>query len=224
MPTPEASTLDHPIYGNLKIKWGWMLALGILMVVLGLVGLGMAFALTIVTVIYFGILAIIAGAAQVIDAFSHQTWKSFVWHLLIGIVYIAAGGIMIFMPLASAFWLTVFLAISLIVIGLVRIVMAFQLPAEMATRIWVIVAGIITLALGILVFSTIEPPSPEALQTQEGLAAWAEQWGWVIGLFVAIDLIMHGVALAAIALAAKSSVDDDSGASGPSSGRRSATA
>ena len=224
MSTPETSALDHPIYGNLKLKWGWMLALGILMVILGVVGLGMAFALTLVTVIYFGILAIIAGIAQVVDAFGHKTWKSFIWHLLIGIVYLAAGAIMIFMPLASAFWLTVFLAISLIVIGLVRIIMAFQLPAGMSTRIWVIVAGLITLVLGILVFSTIEPPSSEALQTAEGLAAWAQQWGWVIGLFVAIDLIMHGVALAAIALAAKSSEDEDSGASGPPSGGQSATA
>ena len=222
MPT-ATSTLDHPIYGNLKLTWGWMLALGILMTILGVVGLGMAFALTIVTVIYFGILAIIGGVAQVVDAFGHQSWKSFVWHLLIGIVYLAAGAIMIFMPLASAYWLTLFLAVALIVIGAVRILMAFQLPAGTATRIWVIVAGVITLVLGVLVFSTVEPPSSEALQTTEGLTAWAQQWGWVIGMFVAIDLIMHGVALASIALAAKSSGDEDRAAT-PPSGKSPATA
>lgn len=212
----DTNALDHPVYGNLKMKWGWMLALGILMVVLGVIGLGMAFALTLVTVIYFGILAIIAGVAQVVDAFSHQSWKSFFWHLLIGIVYVAAGLIMIFMPLASAFWLTLLLAISLIVIGVIRIIMAFQLPSG-SPRIWVAIAGIAALVLGVLIFSTVEAPSPEAVQSAEGLATWASEWGWVIGMFVAIDLIMNGVGLASIAIAAKSAEDDD-GSSVPPSG------
>jgi hypothetical protein len=51
----------------------------------------------------------------------------------------------------------------------------------------------------------VTPPTPEALATPEGQLAWIQSWGWVIGLFVAIELILEGVALISIALAAKSS-------------------
>ena len=45
----------------LKHNWGWLLALGILFVILGTIGLSMVVGLTIVSMLFFGILLIIAG-------------------------------------------------------------------------------------------------------------------------------------------------------------------
>src|SRR5262245_43327106 len=93
------------------ISWGWLLALGILVTLLGLFGLGMTYWLTIVAVFWFGVLAVVGGIAQLLDAFHHKGWKGIVWHAVIGLIYILAGLVMIVMPISSAFWLTLFLAL-----------------------------------------------------------------------------------------------------------------
>ena len=62
MTTDVSTTRPGRILGRLGISWGWLLALGILMTVLGVIGLGMTYWLTIVAVFWFGILAVVGGA------------------------------------------------------------------------------------------------------------------------------------------------------------------
>lgn len=185
------------------ISWGWLLALGILMTALGILGVGMSYWLTAVAVFWCGILAIIGGVAQVFDAFHHKGWKGIVWHVIIGLIYIIAGLVMISMPVSAAFWLTVFLAISLIVAGVMRIITAFQLRGHGSVWLALLLSGIISVALGVLIYGTVTPPGPETLATPAGQLAWIRSWGWVIGLYVAIELLMEGIALIALAFAAR---------------------
>jgi uncharacterized membrane protein HdeD (DUF308 family) len=199
-----SSATPSGILGQGGINWGWLLALGILMTLLGIVGLGMTYWLTIAAVFWCGVLALIAGIAQILDAFHHKNWKGIVWHVGIGVVYVVAGIAMVTMPVASAFWLTLFIAISLVVVGFFRIVMAFQIRGRGPIWIVVLLSGVITAALGAMVYGTIAPPGADAMATSEGQLAWVRSWGWVIGLFVAIQLIMEGVALISLALAARS--------------------
>jgi uncharacterized membrane protein HdeD (DUF308 family) len=202
-----SSAAPRSTFSQSGISWGWLLALGILMTLLGVIGLGMTYWLTVVAVFWCGVLAIVGGIAQIVDAFHHKSWKGIVWHVIIGLIYIAAGLAMVTMPVASAFWLTVFLAISLVVAGLVRIVMAFQIRGQGAVWIAVLLSGAISVALGAMVYGTVVPPGADALATSEGQLAWVRSWGWVIGLFVAIELIVEGVALISLAFAAKSAPD-----------------
>ncbi|MGX1096862.1 HdeD family acid-resistance protein [Amorphus sp. MBR-141] len=185
MASLDVEKTARSVFGDLHRNWGWLLALGILMVVLGMVGLGMTYWLTVFAVIWFGVLAGIGGIAQLIGAFRHKGWKSTLWHVLIGLVYLAAGIVMVALPLASAVWLTLFIAASLIAIGVMRLVMAFQVKGGAA--IWLGLAGAVSILLGGMVF-----------------ANWPISGAWVIGLFVAIDLIFHGMALISVALAARS--------------------
>ena len=193
-----------PWMGKLGISWGWLFALGILMMLLGILGMGMTYWLTLAAVFWCGILAIVGGAAQIFDAFHHKGWKAITWHVLIGVIYVIAGIAMTTMPVSAAFWLTLLLAGSLIVVGVLRIVMAFQIRGHGPAWIAILLLGLISIALGIMIYGTVRPPSAEALATAEGQLAWVRSWGWVIGLFVAIQLIMEGAALIAFSLAAKS--------------------
>ena len=188
---------------DLGIKWGWLLALGILITALGVIGLGMTYWLTIVATVWLGAFALIGGIAQIVDAFHHKGWKSITWHVVIGVIYVIAGVVLIATPVTSAFWLTLFIAISLAVTGIMRIVMAFQIREK--GRIWiaVLLSGLISVILGIMIYGTIVPPTAEALATTEGQLEWLRSWGWIIGLFVAIEFIMEGAALIAIALGVK---------------------
>jgi uncharacterized membrane protein HdeD (DUF308 family) len=174
------------------------------MTLLGLVGLGMTYWLTVVAVFWCGVLAIVGGISQILDALHHKGWKGIVWHVFIGLIYIVAGVAMITMPVASAFWLTLLLAFSLVVVGIVRIVMAFQIRGQGPVWLAVLLSGLISVALGAMVYGTVTPPGAEALATPAGQAAWVRSWGWVIGLFVAIELITDGVALVFLAFAARS--------------------
>jgi uncharacterized membrane protein HdeD (DUF308 family) len=215
MVTNVPTTSPSRMLGVLGISWGWLLALGILMTVLGVIGLGMAYSLTVAAVFWFGILAIVGGIAQILDAFHHKGWKGIVWHVIIGLIYVVAGVLMITMPVASAFWLTLFLAISFIVNGVLRILMAFQIRGQGSIWFAVLLSGLVSVALGVLIYGTVRVPGAEALATAEGQLAWVRSWGWVIGLFVAVELIMEGVALMAISMRTKSAQADDGETGGP---------
>ena len=47
------------LFGELQKNWGWLLALGILSIVLGVIGLGMTFALTVASVFVYGVLILV---------------------------------------------------------------------------------------------------------------------------------------------------------------------
>ncbi|UOM34334.1 HdeD family acid-resistance protein [Acuticoccus sp. I52.16.1] len=192
-----------PLYGNLTLNWKWMLGLGILMAVLGIVGLFMTYALTIVGVVWFGVLAIIGGIAQVFDAFKYKGWKSFGAHLLLGLLYLVAGVVLIAMPVQSAWWLTLLIGATFIVTGVLRVIMAFQIRGGGAAVVWLGLTGAISVVLGIMIFGLVDFPDATQLATPEAAAAWFRDWGWIIGLFIALEFLTQGVALAGLALTAK---------------------
>lgn len=204
-----SSAAPSSILGRSGVSWGWLLALGILLTLLGLLGLGMTYWLTVVAVFWCGVLAVVGGVAQILDAFHHKGWKGVVWHVIIGLIYIVAGVAMITMPVSAALWLTLFLSLSLVVVGIVRIVLAFQIRGQAPIWVGVLLSGIISVALGVMIYGTVTPPGAEALATPAGQLAWLRSWGWVIGLFIAIEMIMDGVALITLALAAKSAAHAD---------------
>lgn len=188
---------------------GWFLFLGIAMVVLGVIGLGMTFTLTVVTVFWFGVLAIVAGAVQIVDAFGGRGLGATVWNIIIGVVYIIAGFLLITMPISSAFWLTLFIAASFVVSGIVRVVQAFASGMGAGTRIWFIISGALSIVLGVMLYGFVTPSDVEALATPEGQLAWISEWGWVLGMFVALEFLIAGITF----LAAGLTMDSDRPAS-----------
>ncbi len=179
--TPEAQRL----FGDLKANWGWMLAVGIIFVILGTIGLGMTFALTIASVVFFGVLMLIGGGVQLIDAFKCKGWKGVIWHVLIALLYVAAGVLIINRPLMASTVITAMLAGAIMAVGVLRIAMAFQMRGRQGWG-WLLFAGIVSLLLGVFI-----------------MAKWPVSGLWVIGLFVAIEMIMHGWSYVFLALAVK---------------------
>jgi uncharacterized membrane protein HdeD (DUF308 family) len=170
-------------------NWKWLLALGILFIILGTIGLGLTFLLTIVKVLFLGVLLLIGGAAQLIEAFKHKGWKSLLWNILIALFYLGAGVLVIYDPVGVSIALTLVLAFALIAIGIFRIIMALQF--KLAQVRWMtLLSGIASIVLGALI-----------------LAQWPVSGLWVIGLFVAIELIIHGWSYVFIALAARQAQD-----------------
>jgi len=195
---PQA--MQTEVFGEVKRNWGWMLALGILMVILGTIGLGMTFFLTIASVLFFGVLLLFGGGFQLVDAFKSKGWKSVALHVLMALVYLIAGLVMIGDPIGSSIWLTLMIVAMLLAAGTIRIVMAFQMRAHKGWG-WVAFSGALSILLGMMVFMQ-----------------WPASGLWVIGMFVAIEMIIQGWSSIMIAFAAKAAADEQSAQTGETSG------
>lgn len=166
-------------------NWLWLLILGVLFVFLGFIGLGMTVGLTVVSMLFFGFLLIIAGVSQIFDTFKCKGWKAVLSHALIAALYIIGGGLVIYDPFLASTLITALLASVLIIIGLTRFIMAAQLKDTRGWG-WLVLAGLTALVLGILI-----------------LAQWPVSGLWVIGLFIAIELMVDGWTYIFLAFAMK---------------------
>ena len=167
---------------------GWLFCLGFILLLLGCIGLGMEFLLTVVSMYFFSALLIVAGVSHLIDAFKYKHVKGALWQVLIALLYFAAGIIVFYDPLLASTVITALLAWALIIIGTARIAMAFQLKNTKGWG-WFVLAGIASLILGILI-----------------LLQWPISGLWVIGMFIAIDLIISGWTYIVLAISLKPGV------------------
>jgi len=164
--------------------WVLFFALGIILILLGGMGISASGLVTLASVVFFGWLLIIGGAAVAIHAFWAKRWSGFFLQLLPGVLYLIVGWILVTRPGIGALTLTLVLAISLVVQG------AFRIGVALSTRMdgWgmLFVSGIITLVLGLMIWNE-----------------WPLSGIWVIGLFVGIDLIFYGWWLVSLALSVR---------------------
>lgn len=168
-------TNQNPMQSNLsQHSWGWLLGFGILFIILGTIGMGMAISLTIASMIFFGILLLIGGFSHLVDAFKFKNWKGGLWQGLIALIYFIIGGIVIYDPLLASSIITIFLGVMLVTLGIARILMALVLN-DIKGWGWVFLAGLASAILGLLI-----------------IMQWPASGLWIIGLFIAIELIITG--------------------------------
>ena len=163
-----------PVLAPLRAKSGWIIALGVIYVIAGLIALGSIVEATVVSVFIVGIMMLIAGVAEVIHAFQVKSWGKFLLWVILGALYIVAGFVTFENPLLAAAILTLILGITLVASGIMRIILAFSVR-EGTPWIWVVVSSIITLLLGLII-----------------LAHWPVSSLYILGLFLGIDLVFAG--------------------------------
>lgn len=158
----------------LRAKWGWIVALGVVYLIAGVIALGSVLTATVVSVFLVGIMMIIAGVGEVIGAFQIKTWGRFLLWVLVGVLYIVAGFVTFENPLLAAALLTFILGIALLASGIIRLFLAFSVKQEQSW-IWVALSALITVILGLMI-----------------LGRWPVSSLYVLGLFLGIDLVMAG--------------------------------
>ena len=109
-------------------RWSLFFALGLASVVIGLLAITFANIATMAKVMVFGVLLLIAGAAELIHAFAGRSGRGFALHLLAAGLYLLLGLFMLEDPVRAAAVLTLLLAAGFIVGGVLRI--AFSLGAS----------------------------------------------------------------------------------------------
>ena len=168
----------------LRAKWGWIVALGVIFMIAGVIALGSVVAATASAVLIVGIMMIMAGVAEIIAAFNVKDWGKFAVWMLLGLLYVAAGVICFLNPFAAATVLTLLLGVALVVGGIVRMFLAWHMREAGKPWGWVVVSGVISLLLGLMI-----------------IAQWPYSSFYVLGIFLGIDLIFIGSSWLTIGLA-----------------------
>ena len=178
--------LDVQIPHEIIQYWGWFLAFGIALLLLGVIAVIRSVTATIVSMLFFGWLLLFACGIEIAQAVMVGHWVGFFHHLLAAILFGVTGLIFVTRPVLGAEVVTVFMAMFFLIGGL------FQLIGSAWVALpgwgWQALDGFIALVLGLLV-----------------LAQWPASGLWVIGLFIGIDLIFYGAAWIALALGLRAS-------------------
>jgi uncharacterized membrane protein HdeD (DUF308 family) len=172
---------------KIQDNWGWFLALGIALVIGGLILIAAPLATSVAVTILIAVVLFVGGLVQVYNAFKTHGTGSFLWNLITGIIAVIGGIVIYANPLAGTFALTLVIAAIFIAQGISQILLAFKLKPHEGW-VWVLIAGLVSLAAGIMIW--LELPSSA---------------GWALGLLAGISVLINGWSYIAIALAAKAS-------------------
>src|SRR5205823_5388504 len=113
-------------------RWGWFLALGTFLLILGAAGIGVASLLELTSVLVFGPMLLASSLLQFLTAFFAERQKERLLHFAAAGLEAALGLFILAHPLARVFNLIVLIAIFLMVGGLLRLArsLATQSPGR----------------------------------------------------------------------------------------------
>jgi uncharacterized membrane protein HdeD (DUF308 family) len=143
-------------------------------------------------VLVLGVLLLLAGGAEVVHAIAVRNLRGSAMHLLAAVLYLIVGVFVFEEPERAATVLTLLLAASFFVAGLVRVL--FSLIERFPAWPYVLFNGAVDLFLGVLI-----------------LRGWPESSLWVLGLFIGIELLLHGCSWVILALTVRSATTPPAG-------------
>ena len=179
--TPGGSTADE-FTTKITENRGIVIALGLVLIVVGIIAIGAPLATTIVAKVFLGWVLLMAGVSQVLHAFATRGWRGFLGELLLGALYIAVGVWLAFFPLAGIIGLTVLLAATFVADGLLKLQIGWRVRPE-SGWFWMIVSGLVAIVAGVLLVM--------------GLPSTAT---WAIGLLAGVNILVSGIAFLSVAL------------------------
>ncbi|EKQ66788.1 hypothetical protein OsccyDRAFT_4589 [Leptolyngbyaceae cyanobacterium JSC-12] len=193
-------TSDFPLDIDIKKSTGWIIALSIALIILGILAIFMPGIASAFFTAVIGWITLISGVVMIVQSFVAKPVRGFWLNLIVGILYAIAGIYILFNLGAALLGLTFAFGVLFVVEGIYTIIMAFTNRAGHHMSWLVALNGIVTLILGILVLNRF-PFS--AL--------------WLIGLYVGISLLMSGVSLLVAALATRRAIANQTNSREPTS-------
>ena len=167
---------------EIRGSWGWFLALGIVLGILGVACIVFDVTATFTTVLVFGWLLLIGGVFALIQAFTIGSWGGFFLYLLSALLRGFTGYLLVRYPVIGAESLTLVLGMFFIVGGVFRAIGSGM--AQFPRWGWGVFSGVVSVVLGVLVLWQMPITGV-----------------WFIGFAVGVDLIVDGVAISSFASA-----------------------
>ncbi len=165
--------------------WKWIAALAVVFTCLGVTGLIATFSAGSISTVLLGILLLLGGLLQLAEARRVPSWKGVLWHLVIALLYSAAGVFVLLRPVEASGLFATMIAGVLVAIGLSRLYLARGGRGRKG-NLSTLMAGIGSLLLaGLLILR------------------WPVSGLFAVGLFVSLDLLLQSWSLLSLARAAR---------------------
>jgi uncharacterized membrane protein HdeD (DUF308 family) len=183
----DIAKIQSAVANALHEHWKLYLAEGIALVVLGVIAILIPPIATLAVTIVLGWLFLVSGVIGLFTTFWMRQAPGFWWSLISAVLAVVVGGLLLTRPVSGALSLTIVVVVFFVIEGVASIMFALEHKRELSGRWgWMLMSGIIDLALAALVFTGL--PSTAA---------------WAIGLLVGINMVFGGSALIAMALHAR---------------------
>ena len=184
----EAREIRSTVSAAIHRHWGLFLLEGILLIVLGSLAVLVPAVASVAATIVFGWILLLSGVIGLITTLRARQAPGFGWSLLSAIIGIAAGLVLLAMPVQGTLSLTAVLIAFLFLEGVASILYAFEHRKGSSGRwSWMLASGIIDVVLALILMAGLP-----------GTAVWA------LGLLIGINMIFGGWALVWMALHARS--------------------
>ncbi len=183
---PDLMATRAAILGAVGKNANMLIALGALLLVLGVIGTLGQVVYSFISIGIIGAFAIFAGVLQAIHAMQSTGWKSVSIQWVFALFYLIAGLMAWFFPIPALEGLTIWLAVTFFATGALRLIQAFQ-HQPFSQWFWLLLSSVMSIVLGFLI-----------------MKGWPSSSLWVPGLLMAIEFMLQGWALIFIGIAAKS--------------------
>jgi uncharacterized membrane protein HdeD (DUF308 family) len=130
-----------------------LILLGILAVVAGILAIAWPGVTILALVILFAVYAFLDAGLQAARAFGSRSAGPVFGHLLLGLIDLAAGVFALVWPAPTAFVLVIVVAAWALAGGVAEVVAGFGIGETAGTRAMFILAGLVSLAFGVLLFA-----------------------------------------------------------------------
>ncbi len=176
---PSSRPGGGPRIADMRARWGWFVARGVALLVIGFIAFIDLFAATLASIYYIGAMMLVGGIVQIAHAFHVRTWGNFWFWLISGVLYALAGIAFFVNPLLASAFLTLLLGIGLVIAGVFRSWAGFEARPAPGWG-WILATGLITLLTGIVI-----------------IIHWPVNSLFILGMLLAIDLGFQGWAFIA---------------------------
>lgn len=177
-----AHSLDHGPHRIFHRIETWLVVVGAVLALLGILALAAPWAASTVVDFLVGGSLIAAGISQVGMAANTFTWRGFWLTLVCGVLSIVAGTAMLAIPVEGVAALVLFLGLLILFEAAAKLTAAFTVPRDYPWG-WLLLDGIVTAVLGGVL-----------------LTAKTEQAGVLLGIIIGINLLSSGVSFLASGL------------------------
>jgi uncharacterized membrane protein HdeD (DUF308 family) len=169
-------------------KRGWLVASGILFLIVGLLALSSPILFSFLIVRLLAVFALVSGAISLLVTIFGKDVASRGLNAVFALVRIVAGLALLYCIPSGLRVITLVFAVYLMVEGVFGIFGAFKIREQSGWG-FVLLNGLVTLALGVMVY-----------------AHWPTASVWILGFFFGISLLVHGLALLMLGLSAPKTV------------------
>jgi uncharacterized membrane protein HdeD (DUF308 family) len=177
-----------------KKNAGWLVFLGIVEIVAGVLGILAPFFAGIAVTVVLGIMAMVGGGARIVGAFKALSFGAgaltFVWGLLL----LVTGFYFVTHPGLGLESLTLLVMVLLFVDGVLRIILSFQMKPVTGWG-WMLVGGILSVVFALMIWRQFPASSL-----------------WVVGTLAGFSLVSNGFTMVSVARAARKAAGAAAGA------------